>query len=63
VFSGPLGELGGDLVVIDFLEARTNEIDRKPILTLAKYFFFPCLCFVGNVRVLDYIYKVARWWE
>jgi len=40
VFSTPHGELGGDLVIVDFLEVGANEIDKKLNLTLAKYPFF-----------------------
>jgi hypothetical protein len=34
------GELGGDLVAVDFSEAGTNETNKKPSLALAKYLFF-----------------------
>jgi hypothetical protein len=40
VFSALHGELGGDLVVIDFLEVGANETNKKSSLTLAKFSFF-----------------------
>jgi hypothetical protein len=40
VFNGLHGELGGDLVAVDFSEAGTDERNKKPSLALTKYIFF-----------------------